>query len=48
MSKKAATFTTHLLDSGTDLRYNQEMLGEISSNTKEIQTHISQRYTQIL
>jgi hypothetical protein len=36
MSKKAATFTTHLLDSGTDLRYTQEMLGQLNSRTTGI------------
>jgi integrase/recombinase XerD len=40
------SYAIHLLESGTDLRYIQELLGHNSSKKTEIYTHVSTKNIQ--
>ena len=40
------SYTNHIPESGTDLRYIQELLGHKSSKTTEIYTHVTEKSLQ--
>lgn len=42
------SYATHLMESGTDMRYIQELLGHKSSKTTEIYTHVSTKSIQMI